>query len=103
MKWTELVTHPLGLVAFALALIFGVKGVKLAARNKPWFLPVAIILAALVVVGGLFLSFQDMKSKAKPASIAPQETNTAVKQVTHGPNSPAIQGVNGNVTIIQHK
>lgn len=102
MKWTDVVTHPLGLVAFALALIFGVAGVKLAARNRPWFLPSAIALAALVMVGGLFLAYQDTQSKVKPAAIVPQE-KTVVQQETKGSNSPAIQGVKGNVTIIQNK
>jgi hypothetical protein len=102
MKWTEIVTHPLGLVAFALALVFGVAGVKLAARNRLWFLPVAISLAALVIVGGLFLAYQDLQSKATPVAAVPQE-KTAVKQETHGPNSPAIQGVGGDVTIMLNK
>ena len=102
MKWTEVVTHPLGLAAFALSLVFGVAGVKLAARNRPWFLPTAIILAALVIVAGLFLSYQDVQSKAKLATTVPQE-KPAVKQETHGPDSPAIQGVVGDVTINQNK
>jgi len=103
MTWTEVVTHPLGLAAFALALVFGVAGVKLAARNRPWFLPAAIILAVLVIVGGLFLSYQEVQLKAKPATTAAPQEKPVVKQETHGPDSPAIQGVGGDVTINQNK
>jgi hypothetical protein len=38
MKWIEVVNNPYALVALALALVFGVAGVKLAARKKPWFI-----------------------------------------------------------------
>jgi hypothetical protein len=103
MKWTEVVSNPYGLTAFALALVFGVAG-KLAARNRKWFLPVAITLAALVIVGGLFLAYQDVQSRSKSASTAsPQEKPREVKQETHGPNSPAVQGVGGDVIIDQSK
>jgi hypothetical protein len=103
MEWTKVVTHPLGLVAFALALVFGLAGVKLSARNRPWFLPVAIILAVLVMVGGLFLSFQEVQSIAKPATTTAPQEKPVVKQETHGPDSPAVQGVGGDVIIDQSK
>jgi hypothetical protein len=102
MEWTKVVTDPLGLAAFALALVFGAIGVKLEARNRPWFLPAAIILATFVMAGGLFLAYQKVQSKVKPAVTAPQD-EPMVKQETYGPDSPAIQGVGGNVTIITNK
>jgi len=102
MNWTEIVTHPLGLVAFALAIVFGASGVKLAARSRPWFLPAALILAAMVMLGGFFLAYQDVKLKAIPAIITVPIEKPKVKQETHGPNSPAISDVGRDVTIIQN-
>jgi hypothetical protein len=103
MNWSEVVTHPLGLVAYALALVFGVVGVRIAARNKPWFFPAAVAMAALVVVGGLFLAYQDIKSKAISATLKPPVVTKEVKQETYGADSPAVQGVDGNVTIIHNQ
>jgi hypothetical protein len=103
MNWSDVITHPLGLVAYALALVFGVVGVRIAARNKPWFFPVAIAMAALVIVGGLFLAYQDIKSKAISATLKSPVGMKEVKQETHGADSPAVQGVGGNLTIIHNQ
>jgi hypothetical protein len=104
MKWTDVVTNPLGLVAFALALVFGVVGGKLADPRRRWVLPIAIILASCVIVGGLVLAYRDEQSKANRATITShQEKSTQVKQETHGANSPAVQGVNGDVIINHNK
>jgi hypothetical protein len=101
MKWIDVVTHPLGLVAYTLSLIFGGIGIRLKSENNTWFIPTAITLAALVIGAGLFLAFKDIQSKTKSTNSAPQE-KIVVRQVTNGPNSHTIQGVSGNVNIIQN-
>lgn len=104
MRLNEVVTNPLGLAAYALALVFAVAGVKQAAQDRRWILPVAVALAALAIVGGLFLSFRDVKSQGKiTPSASPQEQSAVVNQETHGPLSPAVHGVGGNVTINQNQ
>jgi hypothetical protein len=103
MNWTEVVTHPLGLAAFALALVLGMAG-RMATRKRIWFLPTAITLAALVIAGGLFLAYKDIQFKEKnAATAAPPARLPLVNQETHGPNSPAVQEVSGNVNIIQNQ
>ena len=123
MDWTKIVTHPLGLAAFALALIFGVAGVKLQDRQRPWFLPAAIIIAVIVMICCFFLANRQIvaeKELAQPqtsTSESPQNSHNrpsstshepaeaqhpasaTVHQETHGSGSPAIQGVQGDVTI----
>jgi hypothetical protein len=109
MRWIEVVTHPLGLVAFALALIFGVIGVKFKARQRPWFLPLSFCLAAITIIAGLYIDYLQIKSKPlSPIQITHQPISSAneseskkiiVNQKTTGPASPAIQGVHGDVNI----
>lgn len=127
MDWTNIVTQPLGLAAFALALVFGVAGVKLQDRQRPWFLPAAIILAAIVLIGCLYLAHrqivaekitgqpqapttpaQVIQQPAQPPSTPEERRDQSppkpsapitVLQETHGPGSSAVQGVQGDVTI----
>jgi hypothetical protein len=123
MDWTKIVTHPLGLAAFALALIFGVAGVRLQGRQGPWFLPAALIIAAIALIGCFYLANRQIDADrevahpAAPASTQPSKRNTqpslaaddnkssrpsapaTVHQETRGAGSPTIQGVQGDVTI----
>jgi hypothetical protein len=61
MDWTELVTQPLGLAGFALAIVFAIAS-RLMVRKSPnkvqWMVPAAYALAALSAVGGLVLAHQ---------------------------------------------
>ena len=93
MKWWNILTNPFGLTGFALALVFGAVGVKLKDRNKPWFLPVAIALATLVMLGGLYLADKQIQNTLNKVP----RTNI---QNTEGANSPVTQGNHNNVTII---
>ncbi|WP_093883879.1 hypothetical protein [Syntrophus gentianae] len=102
MNWSEVITHPLGLVAYVLALVFGVVGAKLGARNKPWFLPVAIAISALVILAGIYLAYQNVKLKTISVTPKPPVEHKEVIQETHGVQSPAVHGTDGNVTIINN-
>lgn len=117
MQWTGVLVHPLGLVGIALALVFGVLGLKFKGRERPWFLPAAMILAGMVMVGGLYLAYTQIQQtiiaesegkKVGSSTAVPKGESSngkvppvEVHQETHGPGSPAVQGVTGNVTIQQ--
>ena len=96
MDWTGVVAHPLGLVAFVVALTFAAAGVHvsgyLSARGRrprrPWVLVVALSVGIAVVAGGLYLARE-------------QVVRPSVTQTTSGDMSPAIQGVEGNVELNQ--
>lgn len=94
MKWWAILTQPLGVTGLALALVFGVLGVKLKDREKPWFLPVSIGLAAICIIGGLFLADKQIKNESN-------KVQRTIIQSTSGANSPAIQGNRNNITIIK--
>lgn len=100
MDWSKVVIYPLGLVAFALILIFKMV-TKTDPRKISWFLIAALIFFAIVVLGGLYLENKRIEIKAKQEK-SPQilREYTRVQQETHGAGSPAVQGVQGNVNII---
>lgn len=94
--WSELVTHPLGIAAFALVLLFSL---LVKVREPAWLrkiiVSMAVILATLVVGGGLFLAYkQESREKAQP-TLYPGK----IEQRTTGDNSPPVAGVEGNVNI----
>lgn len=113
MDWTEVVTHPLGLVGFALSLVFGVVA---KTKKKPrWVMPVSFVLAAVCIIGGMSLAYQivstakleDAKTTRSPTArtatlpnLAPGPANSmqigTIKQEVK--NGNAISGVQGNVT-----
>ena len=95
----RLVTHPLGLVGYALALVFGLIGRFGPSDRWPWLLPAAIALAAVSVVGGLLLARVQIQAKAaKPRGAQTASAAAGATQVTSGDQSPAIQDA-GNVNI----
>jgi len=96
----KLVTHPLGLAGYALALVFGLIG-KLGPSDRwPWLLPAAIALAGVSVVGGLLLAKVQLHAQAAkaPSKQTQAAASAGTTQVTTGDQSPAISGA-GDVTI----
>jgi hypothetical protein len=92
-NWSKAVIHPLGLAGFALALAFGCLGAFGPSDRWPWLLPVAVVLGAVVLVGGFLLARartqrQESGHEAKPAPLQPI-------QQTSGDLSPAIADTNG--------
>jgi hypothetical protein len=98
-EWTKVVTDPLGLAGFALFLVFGMVAKARKSTERRWLAPVAICLAVAALVGGLTLSY--VRTSAARASAAKPESQQPiqVKQISSGPGSPNVQGVNGNVTV----
>lgn len=101
-SWKSVTTNPLELVGIVLSGVLTLVA-KLKPVERRWALPAAVLLAAAVVVGAFFLAYRETKPSvasepAKPSAPAKQQSNTA-NQVTSGPGSPAVQGVQGDVSI----
>lgn len=96
----KLVTHPLGLAGYALALVFGLIGKLGSSDRYPWLLPAAIVLTAVSVVGGLLLAKVQIHAQAEKTrgKQAQSTASAAVTQVTAGDQSPAISNT-GKVTL----
>jgi hypothetical protein len=84
MEWTKVVTDPLGLTGFALALVFGVitKIVSRPKNRSRWMVPAAFAMAAICMLGGLALAY------FRGASNSPADDRRAVGTVT-GASQPA--------------
>ena len=103
--WSKVVTEPLGLAGFALFLVFGVLARAKRNDERRWLGPLASAMAVVALVGGLTLAYLKTSRivAAQPPPAVPvatqKQTNSEVKQTTTGPGSPAVQGVQGDVTI----
>ena len=105
-EWSKVVTDPLGLAGFALFLVFGLFA-KLKRRDeRRWLTPLAVLMAVSALVGGIFLSYRKSSQtqvSAPTQATAPgpkqQQSQSEVIQHTTGQGSPAVQGVQGDVTI----
>ena len=100
MDWMKVITHPLGIAGFALALVFGVVGrviVQKHRKNK-WIEPAAYVLAAVCVVGGLALAYrrESMTSPVKSDTVRSMRIDKIDQKVGNG---TAVAGVQGNVTV----
>lgn len=104
-EWIKVVTQPLGLTGFALFLVFGYLARVKSNDERRWLSPVAMAVAFVALAGGLVLAYLQTPKPVTPAAqtiAAPaqqQQTNQVVRQSTTGPGSPAVQGVQGDVTI----
>ena len=85
MDWTKVVTQPLGLGGFALALVFAVVGRGAKSDKTPWLKPAAFAMASLALLGGLTLAFQQGEG-AKP------QMQSTAPPVTSGPVSVSASG-----------
>jgi len=99
-KWVQVVTTPLGLIAFALFMVFS----ALAKIRGPKERRVFIVLAALTLVTTVsvaaWLALQPTPAGPTPSETAPSPApNSSIYQSTKGNNSPAISNVGGSVTI----
>ena len=101
-SWVNVVTDPLGLAGFALFLVFGALAKIGRSRNKAWLFVAAISLAAIALIGGMILSWQKSEVNQQPASTVPTTTTQPpgeASQITYEKQSPAVQNVQGGVTI----
>ena len=73
IDWTKVVTEPLGLAAFAIALIFASR--RRGAHTPRWWPPTAIGLAVVCVVGGLLLFYA--RIQLGPNNVAAEQKASA--------------------------
>ena len=120
-EWTKIVTHPFGLAAFALFLVFLLISRTTNATHKPWLNRMFVLMAFIALLGGIGLAYQRTSTSAlpsdemtqpsqspksqaptdpRPPSDVQQDLPPSIQQSTRGPNSPAIADVKGDVTII---
>jgi hypothetical protein len=108
-EWAKVVTEPLGLVGFALFLVFTYLGQVSNRDRRKWLRPVAFACAAITLIGGFGLAYLQMTkpvpapastvAPAGPAVVPPVQQVNHVQQTSTGAGSPNVQGVNGDVTI----
>jgi len=110
--WTRVVTNPLGLVGFALFLVFGYLAKVRRNDERRWLSPAAVALAVLALVGGLLIAYKQLPQPSpqpaqttQPQLPAKQQTNSDVQQTSTGEGSPNVQSVQGdvNITVDQSK
>jgi hypothetical protein len=104
-EWIKVVTNPLGLAGFALFLFF----LFLRSTKKPeerrWLSRVFTAAALVCLIGGLGISYiRVSRSSDRPAqNNLPQtqlkQSTEQIQQNTTGAASPAIQGVQGDVSV----
>ncbi|MBA2659198.1 MAG: hypothetical protein H0U72_06540 [Nitrosospira sp.] len=80
MDWTKVITEPMGLVGFALSLVFGVLSVRKG--MPPWWPTAAMILAIVSVAGGIFLAFKKVDADTAKAEAA--KAPATVSDSVHG-------------------
>ena len=107
MHWTQVVTDPLGLAGFALALVFSALSrivKQKRSRTNDHLMLVAYALAASCVLGGLLLAYQRQSRRpSQNSNVSPQPTPSSptmsigVIEQTH--DGVAVAGVQGNVTV----
>lgn len=104
-EWTKVVTDPLGLAGFALFLVFGLLAQLKRREERQWVARLAAGMAIVTLAGGMVLAyFKTARPAVSPpqsssAPVRPQQQMNQVQQTTTGPGSPAVQGVQGDVTI----
>ena len=104
-KWVDVVTHPLGLVGFALFLVFGLFSQPELAERHAWLAPAAVSMAAVALLAACTIALLPVMRGKKltadgPPAVhpAPQATaQTLVRQKTQG--APAIGTVGGSFHI----
>jgi hypothetical protein len=94
--WTKVVTHPLGLAAFALFLVFAFLGSNRRSKRPPWLSPVAFGLAAVALFGGLILAYWANESSGQHP---PRQTISSIQQSAIGSANSNVAGVTGDVSV----
>lgn len=79
-EWTKVVTNPLGLVGFALFLVFGYLAKVNRLDERRWIAPVAMFVAIAALVGGLAIAYVQVPKAAQPSSQTSQPPSPAKQQ-----------------------
>ena len=106
MDWVKVVTDPLGLAAFALAVVIYL-AVRMAGKrssNGRLVAVTALALAGACVVGGLTVAYRRQVSTSQAAAKrggAAAATVVVDRVEQHVGNGAAVAGVQGNVSVTQ--
>jgi predicted PurR-regulated permease PerM len=114
-EWIKVVTHPFGLAAFSLFLVFLLVSRTTKAAKNRWLQVSFILMAFVTLLGGIGLAYRQIslptslpEKISAPLKVSPDSTTVpeikqmqpSIQQSTKGSNSPAIADVKGDVTII---
>lgn len=100
MDFKEMITHPLGLAGFALALVFGVLSTRLRRTAPPWWPTVAILLAAVALIGGLLLAYIEPSVSTTPVEHQTASSERPVKATEAKPSIvPSERRVKGTPSV----
>lgn len=96
MDWTKVITEPMGLAGFALSLVFGVLSVRKG--MPPWWPTAAMILAAVSIASGVFLTFKKVEAdtarvETAKATVPASESVRGGTTKSEGSCSPVYSGV----------
>jgi hypothetical protein len=98
LPWIKVVTHPLGLIGFALFLVFSFLA-KNRQKKKPTWLPsVAFVMAFATLVGGFGLAYVQT-GRPTPAPASNEQKIGTIQQKSSGPSTSNVAGVQGNVSV----
>jgi hypothetical protein len=103
MDWTKVVTDPLGLAGFALAMVGLVSKLAAQKRRERWIVPAFYTMALICVVGGLVLAYH--RESNITASLKHPVTTPPITSIQTGNieqtvgNGAAVAGIHGNVTV----
>jgi tetratricopeptide (TPR) repeat protein len=97
--WTKVVTNPLGLAGFALFLVFSVLARVKRHDERRWLSPLVVTAALLALLGGLTIAYVQVPKPAQTSKAPSQPQPNQAQHSTSGAGSPAVQGVQGDVTI----
>ncbi len=100
-EWAKIASTPLGLAALSLYLIYKMLFSK--SSNDFRWLPKALFLflATTLMCSALYLAYFELRERSHNEANKRNATvkSSDVQQTTTGPGSPAIQNVNGPVTV----
>lgn len=107
-EWTQVLSSPLGLVSYALFLVFGFLAKVKSSSERRWVAPAAMFLACTALLGGLGIAYRQVEllkkspppvNAVQPPDAQKKQTNSQVQQTSTGTGSSNVQGVQGDVTI----
>jgi len=96
--WIKVVTHPLGLAAFALFLVFTVVARRSRGRGPAWIVRGFFAMAWVTLIGGLVLAYLQVQKATQPPATVNQQHIDQVNQQSSGSGAVNAAGVQGSVT-----
>jgi hypothetical protein len=102
-EWAKVITQPSALAGFVLFLTFVCLAWIKRSGERRWIATTAFALAILALLSGLIVGYSRLETTARqPRKLLATPTGQPpppMQQTATGPASPAVQGVQGNVTI----